>query len=125
MTDPTPGALHHVELHVPDLARSLAFWGPFLDDLGWLPFQRWKSGASFSLGLTSLVFVETPSKQGLDNVAFHARSREHVDEVTERLKRAGVTILHEDRHPFAGGRDRYSVFFEAPDRIKGELVAPD
>ena len=44
------------------------------------------------------------------------------DELTEKLRRRGITILYEDRHPFAGGSDYYAVFFEDPDRIKVEVV---
>ena len=61
---------------------------------------------------------------GLNHLAFHALSRQHVDDVTRKLEAKGVTILYTDRHPFAGGEDYYAVFFEDPDRIKVELVAP-
>ncbi|GAA0595336.1 hypothetical protein GCM10009001_09310 [Virgibacillus siamensis] len=33
--------------------------------------------------------------------------------------------MYSDKHPFAGGEDHYAVYFEDPDRIKVELVAPD
>jgi catechol 2,3-dioxygenase-like lactoylglutathione lyase family enzyme len=56
-------------------------------------------------------------------LAFHARSREHVDEVTVELRRQGISVLYQDRHPHAGGVGNYAVFFEDPDRIKVELVA--
>ena len=42
----------------------------------------------------------------------------------DKLNAKGVTILYTDRHPYAGGQDYYAVFFEDPDRIKVELVAP-
>lgn len=45
--------------------------------------------------------------------------------MTERLKERGVHILYQDKHPFAGGDNYYAVFFEDPDRIKVELVAPE
>jgi hypothetical protein len=28
-------------------------------------------------------------------------------------------------HPYAGGTDHYAVYFEDPDRIKVEVVAPE
>ena len=61
---------------------------------------------------------------GLNHLAFHADSRQQVDEMTEKLKGRGVTLLYTDRHPFAGGENHYAVYFEDPDRIKVELVAP-
>lgn len=127
--------LHHVEINVSDLERSAAFWEWLLvEELGWLPFQRWPGGRSWSLGATYLVLVETGerfradgyhrSRIGLNHVALHAASREHVDAVTATLRARGARVLYEDRHPFAGGPGHYAVFFEDPDRIKVELVAP-
>lgn len=72
-------------------------------------------------------FLDVPyhrSRVGLNHLAFYAESREHVDNITRKLKEKGIKILYEDRHPFAGGKEHYAVFFEDPDRIKVELVAP-
>ena len=41
------------------------------------------------------------------------------------MKYQDLKILYEDKHPYAGGEDYYAVFFEDPDRIKVELVAPE
>ncbi|MGM0523710.1 MAG: VOC family protein, partial [Bacillota bacterium] len=54
----------------------------------------------------------------------HACSREQVDEITKMLENKGVTILYQDQHPYAGGKMHYAAYFEDPDRIKVELVAP-
>jgi hypothetical protein len=40
------------------------------------------------------------------------------------MLRGGVTTIYADKHPFAGGKDHYSLYFEDPDRMKVELVAP-
>jgi catechol 2,3-dioxygenase-like lactoylglutathione lyase family enzyme/GNAT superfamily N-acetyltransferase len=132
---PTVGGLNHVEVYVSDLDRSKAFWGWFLSSLGWSKFQDWPAGISWKLGETYLVLVQAEKKHrdvpyhrcrpGLNHLAFHAASREHGDEMTAKLRERGVKILYEDRHPHAGGPDYYGVFFEDPDRIKVELVAPD
>ena len=128
------GVIHHVEIFVSDLKKTIEFWSWFLEELGYDVFQKWDSGISWRLGETYIVFVQTEerfldvpyhrSRVGLNHLAFHADSREHVDEITEKLKSRGVTILYTDRHPYAGGKDYYAVFFEDPDRIKVELVAP-
>ncbi len=130
----TPGALHHVELYVSELERSMALWSWFLGELGYERVSTWDEGESWELGDTYLVFVQveerhkTPAyhrcRVGLNHLAFHAASREQVDEMTQALKQRGATILYEDKHPYAGGPDYYAVFFEDPDRIKVELVAP-
>ncbi|MEN0650447.1 VOC family protein [Caldifermentibacillus hisashii] len=128
------GLLHHVEINVADLNRSIAFWGWFLEELGYTPFQEWENGKSWKLADTYLVFVQTEerfldvpyhrSRVGLNHLAFYAESREYVDNITRKLKEKGIKILYEDRHPFAGGKEHYAAFFEDPDRIKVELVAP-
>jgi catechol 2,3-dioxygenase-like lactoylglutathione lyase family enzyme len=80
------------------------------------------------------VFVQTEAQYldapyhrrrvGLTHLAFHARSREHVNAITSQLRARGVTLLYQDRHPHAGGPETYAVFFQDPDRIKVEIVAP-
>ncbi|AJD92850.1 hypothetical protein JMA_35330 [Jeotgalibacillus malaysiensis] len=125
--------IHHIELYVSDLKKSTEFWGWLLEELGYELFQEWESGRSWKYGETYLVFVQTEDdyldvpyhrkRTGLNHLAFHADSREHVDELTEKLRDRGVTILYEDRHPFAGGEDYYAVFIEDPDRMKVEIVA--
>lgn len=128
--------LHHIELYVSDLARSKEFWGWLLEkELGYELFQEWERGVSWKQQETYLVFVQAEEcyldvpyhrcRVGLNHLAFHARGREHVDELAARLKEKGITVLYEERHPYAGGSGHYAVFFEDPDRIKVELVAPE
>ncbi len=127
------GALHHVEMYVKDLAVSDAFWGWLLKELGYKEFQRWDQGVSYELGGTYLVFVQAEEKYldvayhrcrpGLNHLAFKGESRVFVDLMTKKLRERDVTILYEDRHPYAGGPDYYAVFFEDPDRMKVEIVA--
>ena len=63
-------------------------------------------------------------RTGLNHQAFHADSREHVDRLTVELRDKHVPVLYPHKHPYAGGEDYYAVFFEDPDRIKVEVVAP-
>jgi catechol 2,3-dioxygenase-like lactoylglutathione lyase family enzyme len=128
------GLLHHVEIYVSDLEESESFWGWFLEELGYQSYQKWGEGQSWKLGETYLVFVQTENKfldvpyhrcgTGLNHLAFHASSRYRVDEMTKMLKERGINILYENEHPFAGGENYYAVYFEDPDRIKVEFVAP-
>lgn len=128
------GLIHHMEIYVSDLKSSIDFWGWFLEYLGYRPFQSWESGHSWKLGKTYIVFVQAEERfmdipyhrcrVGLNHLAFHADSREQVDDMTKKLEGKGVKILYSDKHPFAGGETHYAVYFEDPDRIKVELVAP-
>ncbi len=128
------GHIHHIELYVSDLVQSMNFWSWFLSDLGYELYQKWDRGQSYKLEESYIVFVQTEEKYmeipyhrcgvGLNHLAFHADSREEVDVMTEKLIHSGIKILYEERHPFAGGEDYYAVFFEDPDRIKVEFVAP-
>jgi len=126
--------LHHIEIYVSNLSNSKKFWGWFLKELGYELYQNWESGCSFKHGGTYIVFVQVEDRfrdiayhrcrVGLNHLAFHASSRELVDNITDQLEEMGVSILYRDQHPFAGGPGYYAVYFEDPDRIKVELVAP-
>jgi len=128
------GLLHHIEIYVSDLKSSSEFWGWFLEELGYNDFQKWNNGQSWKIGDTYIVFVQTEKRfldiayhrrrTGLNHLAFHAESRQQVDDITKRLKSKGITVLYTEQHPYAGGPDHYAVYFEDPDRIKVELVAP-
>lgn len=128
------GLLHHVEIYVSDLKKSIEFWGWLLEELGYSPFQEWESGRSWKIEDTYIVFVQTEDRfldvpyhrcrVGLNHLAFHADSRQQVDDITEKLKIGGISILYKNQHPFAGGHDYYAAYFEDPDRIKVELVVP-
>ena len=125
--------LHHIEINVSNLKKSAEFWGWFLQELGYTPFQTWDKGFSYRDGNTYIVFVQTEERfmdipyhrggTGLNHLAFHAESKDQVDEMTRKLKARSIPVLYEDRHPYAGGPEHYAVFFEDPDRVKVELVA--
>ena len=127
------GMLHHIELYVSDLKRSVEFWEWLLEELGYAVYQEWAEGKSWKLGDTYLVFVQTEERfldvpyhrcrTGLNHLAFHAESREQVDELTRQFSSRGVRILYPETHPYAGGEFHYAVYVEGPDRMKVEIVA--
>ncbi|MFA7330932.1 MAG: VOC family protein [Candidatus Delongbacteria bacterium] len=127
------GGLHHVELYVADLEQARAFWPWWLGELGWTPYQDWEQGFSLRLGASYLVFVRSQRpaeafhrcRPGLNHLAFHATDRAQVDRLTRAVRDRGWTVLYPERHPHAGGPDSYALFFEGPERLKLELVAPD
>jgi len=126
------GQPHHIELYPCDLDASVDFWGWLLGELGSEPKEEWDGGRSWRNGPTSVVLVQADDVDhpfdrrapGLNHLAFHARSREQVDELTAAVRdRADATVLYEDRHPYAGGY--YALYCEDPDGIKVEIVGPE
>lgn len=127
------GIIHHIEIYVSDLKKSTAFWEWFLTKkFAYTVYQKWDHGISFKLNDTYIVFVQTEKKYlknpyhrkntGLNHLAFHCNSKDFIDNLTKELKEKNISILYTDKHPYAGGKDYYAVFFEDPDRVKVEVV---
>ncbi|MFD0369866.1 VOC family protein [Streptomyces sp. NPDC059071] len=133
MTSPAgTGALHHVEIWVPDIGRAVASFGPLLEALGYTPFQSWERGRSWRLGATYLVFEESPAltagshdrlRPGLNHLAFHVATRPELDRLVGEAVRAGWRLLFADRHPHAGGEQSCAGYLENADGFEVELVA--
>jgi len=126
------GQLHHVELYASDLDASVDFWDWLLGELGYEPKEEWDGGRSWVNGPTYVVLVQAADidrpfdrrSPGLNHLAFHAASREQVDELTAGVRERGdATVLYEDRHPFAGGY--YALYCEDPEGVKVEVVGPE
>ena len=127
--------LHHIELYVSDLERSIAFWSPFMEKLGY-EAERWSGGMNYFAGEHDpyLCLLQASREHlaagyhrkrvGLNHVAFKARSREHVDDLRNWVRESGYTLLYDDRYPYATAPDYYALYCEDPDRIKLEVVAP-
>jgi len=126
--------LHHVEIYVSDLECSIAFWSPFMSQLGY-EADRWSEGMNYTKeGEAYFCFLQAPPKHiaagyhrqrvGLNHLAFKGKSRAHVDEMAAWVKDAGYTTLYESEYPFASGPGYYALYCEDPDRIKVEVVAP-
>ncbi|QIQ05521.1 trifunctional class I SAM-dependent methyltransferase/NUDIX hydrolase/VOC family protein [Streptomyces liangshanensis] len=129
----TGGALHHIELWVPDLPSAEARWGWLLGELGYAPYRRWDHGRSFRRADTYVVIEQSPGMRpgahdrrapGLNHLAFHAADRTALDALVARAPDHGWTLLYGDRHPFAGGEDHYAAYLEDPAGYEVELVAP-
>ena len=127
--------LHHIEIYVSDLNRTKEFWAWLLEtELGYTSYQEWDKGQSWIKDGTYVVFVQAEDKYmdvpyhrcrvGLNHLAFHGTSKEHVDRLTQKLRDKGIQVLYQDKHPYAGGSEHYAVYFEDPDRIKVEIIAP-
>ena len=127
--------LHHLEIYVGDLERTIEFWTPLLRQLGFTE-DRWSGGVNYIVeqGGPYLSLLQAPQTHvgfghhrkriGLNHVAFEAKSRGQVDAVRAWALEAGHTLLYDDRFPFATAPGYYAVFLEDPDRMKLEVVAP-
>lgn len=129
-----PGAIHHVELWIPSLTRAAHSWGWLLGWLGYQPYQQWQHGRSWRLGPSYIVLEQSPALRpdraadrlgpGLNHLAFHASSRQAVDQIAAATPAHGWTLLFADRHPFAGGPQHDAAYLEDDDGFEVELVAP-
>lgn len=127
--------LHHVDLVVSSILRSLPFYRQLLEPLGWhrvgeVEGERGEtiwyiSGPGSSLGLREAQ-SETDGpfdryRIGVHHVAFEAPSRFEVDERADWLRARGVAIESgPEEYSYIPGY--YAVFFYDPDGIKLEIV---
>jgi catechol 2,3-dioxygenase-like lactoylglutathione lyase family enzyme len=129
---PLTGAIHHVELWVPNLDRAIVSWGWLLTSLGYRMFQDWPGGRSWQAGDAYIVVEQSPARTasrhdrcrpGLNHLAFHVASRGLVDELTAEALLHGWKLMFADDHPFAGGPQHYAAYLENSDGFEAELVA--
>lgn len=129
---PPTGAIHHLELWVPNLDRAIHSWGWLLTALDYRMFQDWPGGRSWRSGHAYIVVEQSPARTasrhdrcrpGLNHLAFHVASREQVDELTAEALLHGWRLMFSDLHPFAGGPQHYAAYLENSDGFEAELVA--
>ena len=132
MNDDSKGALHHIELWVPNLKRAKDEWGWILSRLGYEKYQNWSSGISWRRGPTYIVVEESPdlssrehqrTAPGLNHLAFKAGSREGVDALAGESAHHGWSPLFLDKYPNAGGPEHYAAYLVNSDGFELELVA--
>lgn len=130
--------VHHVDLVVSDLERSLGFYRALLGPLGWhgvsqAPGERGETiqylyGPGSSVGLRqapdpAAALPVDRYRVGLHHLCFEASSRALVDEAAERLRRLGAPITDGPREFPEYRPGYYAVFFADPDGLKLELVS--
>jgi glyoxylase I family protein len=127
------GGVHHVDLVVSSIERSLPFYRELLGPLGWhgigeVEGERgetiwYLSGRETSIGLRE---AQTPGTfdryaLGLHHLAFEVASRAVVDERADWLRSTGAEIESEPQeYTYMPGY--YAVFFYDPDGIKLEIL---
>jgi glyoxylase I family protein len=127
--------VHHVDLCVSSIERSLPFYRELLAPLGYhrvgqVEGERgetiwYLSGPGSSIGLREATSEvdETYDRYrvGLHHLAFEADSRAVVDERAEWLRTQGATLESEPQE-YAYTPGYYAVFFYDPDGLKLEIV---
>jgi glyoxylase I family protein len=128
--------LHHVDLVVSSLERSLPLYRELLRPLGYTEIYEvvgergepvyYLDGEGVGASL-SLRQAQSPSEPydryavGLHHLAFEADSRELVDDRLEWARKRGLEIENEPREwPYVPGY--YAGFFHDPDGLKLEIV---
>jgi len=134
MTRSLVGAVHHIELWVPDIGRATTEWGWLLGRLGYQQFQEWPGGQGWRLGPTYLVVEQSPdmtsgkherTRAGLNHLAFHTGRHECLDELVERAPANGWHQLFAEQYPHAGGPDTYAAYLVNTDGFEVELVVTE
>jgi glyoxylase I family protein len=127
------GGIHHVDLVVSSIERSLPFYRDLLGPLGWhrvgeVEGERgetiwYLSGPGTSVGLRKAQADGDFDRYrvGLHHLAFEATSRAVVDERAEWVRAHGAQIESEPQD-YAYMPGYYAVFFYDPDGIKLEIV---
>jgi glyoxylase I family protein len=127
--------VHHVDLVVSSIERSLPFYRDLLAPLGWHRISEvegergetiwYFGGPGTSIGLRAAQ-SETPAgydryRLGLHHLAFEAYSRGLVDERAQWLREQEAVIESEPQeYTYLPGY--YAVFFYDPDGLKLEIV---
>jgi glyoxylase I family protein len=127
--------IHHVDIVVSSIERSLPFYRDLLGPLGWhgvseVQGERGETiwylwGPGSSIGLRQATTPrETPFDRyevGLHHLAFEAASRPRVDERAEWVIAQGMQIESgPEEYWYSPGY--YAVFFYDPDGMKLEIV---
>jgi glyoxylase I family protein len=126
--------VHHVDLVVSSIERSLPFYRDLLGPLGWHGLSEvegergetiwylWGPGTSVGLRAAQ---SDSPGidryRMGLHHVAFEAYSRALVDERAEWLRSQDAEI-ESGPEEYAYQPGYYAVFFYDPDGLKLEIV---
>lgn len=128
-------AVHHVEVWVPDLGRTVRSWGWLFEALGWADFQDWPGGHSWRAPDGSYVVVEQSpdltgeahvrTAPGMNHLAVTAPNTATVDAIADSAAVHGWQALFADAYPYAGGTEHYAAFLVDAAGYEVEIVAPD
>jgi glyoxylase I family protein len=125
--------VHHVDLVVSSIARSLPFYTDLLGPLGYHRVSEvegergetiwYLSGPGTAIGLREAQSAEPHDRYavGIHHLAFEADSRAQVDELADWVRGQDVEIESPPQE-YAYMPGYYAVFFYDPDGLKLEIV---
>jgi catechol 2,3-dioxygenase-like lactoylglutathione lyase family enzyme len=126
--------VHHVDLVVSSIGRSLPFYSELLGPLGYTRVEEvegergetiwYLTGPGTSVGLREAQSESGPYDRyavGLHHIAFEADSRLQVDVLADWVRTQAVELESEPQE-YAYLPGYYAVFFYDPDGIKLEIV---
>ena len=126
--------VHHVDLVVSSIERSLPFYTELLSPLGFYRISEvegergetiwYIGGPGSAIGLREAQSADGPFDRyrvGLHHLAFEAASRSDVDERADWLRAHDVELESEPQE-YAYIPGYYAVFFYDPDGLKLEIV---
>lgn len=127
-------SVHHVDLVVASIERSLPFYRELLAPLGWYRVSQvegergetifYLEGGGCAVGLREAQSERGPYDRyslGLHHLAFEAPSRAVVDERADWLRSTGA-LLESEPQEYTYSPGYYAVFFYDPDGLKLEIV---
>ncbi|MHB8468623.1 MAG: VOC family protein [Gaiellaceae bacterium] len=128
------GGVHHVDLVVSSIERSLSFYRDLLGPLGWHGISEvegergetiwYLNGRECSIGLREAQSEPREVDRyslGLHHLAFEVPSRAAVDERAEWLRQNGA-LLESEPQEYTYEPGYYAVFFYDPDGMKLEIL---
>lgn len=126
------GQIHHIELWVPNLEKTLKFWRWILEYLGYQQYQKWDNGVSFKLGVTYIAFEQVDKenlsqynrkKVGLNHLAFHLGSQSEIKNLVKLLNQKGIPLLYQVQEKYLYNGENKVIHIEDPDGFEIEFVA--
>ena len=124
------GRFHHLDIYVADLVRSVEFWGPFLEQLGFSKAADRPAAKSWQAAGAEIFFVQAEAefvaqgyhrkRIGLNHLAFAVDSRDELVALLGWVTERGQRLLYAGAIEETATQHRF--FFEDPDRIKVEVV---
>jgi glyoxylase I family protein len=125
--------VHHVDLVVSSIERSLPFYRDLLAPLGYHRISEvegergetiwYLGGPDVEVGLRAAQSdgAHDRYRVGIHHIAFEAWSRRAVDERAEWLRESGA-VIESGPEEYAYSLGYYAVFFYDPDGLKLEIV---
>ena len=126
--------IHHIDLVVSSIERSLPFYRELLGPLGWHGISEvegergetiwYLSGRDCSIGLREAQTHEPAVDRyrvGLHHLAIEVQSRAAVDERAAWLRENGA-LLESEPQEYTYSPGYYAVFFYDPDGLKLEIL---